>query len=250
MEGPSIKMIPLELQRLQKRLKILDDETSPQSPLLPPLATGQTTSTTNLQSLDLENGCGAKNKRCKMTRTLLLAVAVIVCAFLGLSVLVGVLASKSQTAQTSTCSLALGGGNFTPSDEVSEVPGQCSCPGKVLPTSPLPKNLTGHTLIATPGRIIVAGGTDGRDHDPRKVFYWESQSKTWMEMASFNIPRISACMRVEGTIVTVWGGRQGSNPEKPPCHLSSIRNSDGNSENMIMMPLFVTCNSNVRAQIS
>ena len=65
------------------------------------------------------------------------------------------------------------------------------------------------------------GGTDGRDHDARKVFRWDSNSEKWEEMASFNIARISACASFEGTKVRVWGGRQRSDPEKPPCYLST-----------------------------
>ena len=118
-------------------------------------------------------------------------------------------------------------------------------------------NLTGQIQVVTPdGRILLGGGSDRQNHDARKVFLWDAESEKWEPLESFNIPRISACVKVQGetnmsisssgsvsdylllgnfsnhiflivtlctqgTKVKVWGGRS-SDPEKnTDCHLST-----------------------------
>ena len=82
-------------------------------------------------------------------------------------------------------------------------------------------NLTGQVPIATPDGILLGGGTDGRNYDARRVWFYDYKSRNWFARPSFNKPRINACFRIQGTKVQVWGGRQGSDPEKPDCHLST-----------------------------
>ena len=82
-------------------------------------------------------------------------------------------------------------------------------------------NLTGYVHLVVPGGILLGGGTDGYDHNGRQVWFWDNKSQVWTALPSFHVKRINACSKIEGSKVTVWGGIQGAEPEKPDCYLST-----------------------------
>lgn len=167
-----------------------------------------------------QDRCNLRERMKQNKNRLVIASLLMILVFVSVIVIVKIASPRSSPSET--CPVFLGGGNFTPSDQVVGVPDQCSCPEQIRPLSPLPMNLTGQVQVVTPdGRILLGGGTDRQNHDARKVFLWDAESEKWEPLESFNIPRISACVKVQGTKVKVWGGRS-SDPEKnTDCHLST-----------------------------
>ena len=102
--------------------------------------------------------CHLRDRIKQNKNRIVIASLLMILVFVSVIVIVKIASPRSSPSET--CPVFLGGGNFTPSDQVVGVPDQCSCPEQIRPLSPLPMNLTGQVQVVTPAGIILGGGTE------------------------------------------------------------------------------------------
>ena len=172
-----------------------------------PTESSQLSSSQSSHSIKSE-GCSEKVKSWLGSKTLRKTI----CMTMGLVIVF----ACGFAANPSNYSSSRGSQNFTSPGLVTNI--TSSTPWQTLPP---PLNLIGYVHLVVPGGILLGGGTDGYDHNGTQVWFWDNKSQVWTDLPSFHVKRINACSKIEGSKVTVWGGIQGAEPEKPDCHLST-----------------------------